>query len=84
MASEDIQNFATKSQLRPSGQVGPWGFVCFRLDYTDESAWESYEFRLDLLARRQLEHHLIPEDILDGSRFCYVDDQEGLDGKDRE
>lgn len=46
MASEDIQNFATKSQLRPSGQVGPWGFVCFRLDFTDESAWNRINFGL--------------------------------------
>lgn len=27
---------------------------------------------------------MIPEDIIDGSRFCYVDDRDGLDGKDRE
>ena len=82
-ASEDNQKFAIMSQLRPSDQDGSWGLVCFRLDFTDDYAWNTYRSRLDLLARRQLEHFLVLKDILDGSRFCYIDDEGALYGKDR-
>jgi hypothetical protein len=78
--SQKIQNFAIKAQCKPYHDIGPWGFVILRLDYSDGDAWEAYKKSVDVSVRRFLLANDVPQHTCSQFRFIYLEDETALSG----
>ncbi|THW17080.1 hypothetical protein D6D23_08267 [Aureobasidium pullulans] len=76
-----IQDFAIKAQRKPYLDIGIWGFVILRLDYRDDTLWESYKSRVETCTQKVLTANDVPENVCRMLRFTYLEDESALSGE---
>ncbi|THW74254.1 hypothetical protein D6D17_10611, partial [Aureobasidium pullulans] len=79
--SRKIQDFAIKAQRKPYLDIGIWGFAVLRLDYRDDTLWESYKSRVETCTQKVLTANDVPENVCRMLRFTYLEDKSALSGE---
>lgn len=79
--SRKIQDFAIKAQRKPYLDIGIWGFAVLRLDYRDNTLWESYKSRVETCTQKVLTANDVPENVCRMLRFTYLEDESALSGE---
>ncbi|KAI5247892.1 hypothetical protein E4T43_01714 [Aureobasidium subglaciale] len=79
--SQKIQDFAIKAQLKPRLDIGIWGFVILRLDYSDDEGWETFKSNVETVAQKVMRSNNVPEPICKMLQFVYLEDEAALSGE---